>query len=262
MTEHPAPSASWLETGGHQSLDPFVAFAAAAGVTKTLALVTNLSVIPYRNPLLLAKSAATLNRMSDGRFYMGAGAGYLKSEYFALGVDFSERNALFDEALEVMTAPLERRTFRFRRHPFLGPQHPSPARASQWRRPDLDGRQFGRRPAPGGASFAAGWMPMTAPASVAKTARTPAGDHPEELNERLSTLKDYAGDRFDDMQLILGFSGASLANFERDAEQVRERMGELDAMGVDWTIIGAPWRRAPGTVEWVQAFGETFLKKS
>ena len=52
LTEHPAPSASWLETGGHQSLDPFVALAAAAGVTRTLALVTNLSVIPYRNPLL------------------------------------------------------------------------------------------------------------------------------------------------------------------------------------------------------------------
>ena len=74
----------------------------AAGVTTKLALVTNLSVIPYRNPLLLAKSAATLNRMSEGRFYMGAGAGYLKSEYFALGVDFKERNALFEEALQVM----------------------------------------------------------------------------------------------------------------------------------------------------------------
>ena len=69
LTEHPAPSNSWLESGGHQSLDPFVALASAAGVTTTLALVTNLSVIPYRNPLLLAKSAATLNRMSEGRFY-------------------------------------------------------------------------------------------------------------------------------------------------------------------------------------------------
>jgi probable F420-dependent oxidoreductase len=102
LTEHPAPSASRLGSGGHQSLDPFVARATGAVVTTTLALVTNLSVIPYRNPLLLAKSAATLNRMSDDRFYLGAGAGYLKSEYFALGVDFNERNALFEESLKVM----------------------------------------------------------------------------------------------------------------------------------------------------------------
>ena len=261
LTEHPAPSASWLETGGHQSLDPFVALAAAAAATTTLALVTNLSVIPYRNPLVLAKSAATLNRMSEGRFYMGAGAGYLKSEYFAVGVDFSERNALFDEALEVMQ-------LHWSGQPF-----------------DFDGLHFSARniqarpvPRNGGvpiwmggnsnaalrraAKYAAGWMPMTAPASVAKTARTPPVTSPEELNERLSVLKGYAGDRFDELQLILGFSGASLADFERNAEQIRQRMGEMDEMGVDWTIIGAPWRQAPGTADWVQAFGETFLKQS
>jgi len=261
LTEHPAPSASWLETGGHQSLDPFVALAAAAAATTTLALVTNLSVIPYRNPLVLAKSAATLNRMSEGRFFMGAGAGYLKSEYFAVGVDFSERNALFDEALEVMQ-------LHWSGQPF-----------------DFDGLHFSARniqarpvPRHGGvpiwmggnsnaalrraAKYAVGWMPMTAPASVAKTARTPPVTSPEELNERLSVLKGYAGDRFDELQLILGFSGASLADFERNAEPIRQRMGELDEMSVDWTIIGAPWRQAPGTAEWVQAFGETFLKQS
>ena len=62
------------------------------------------------------------------------------------------------------------------------------------------------------------------------------------------------------MELILGFGGHSLANFERDAEQIRHRLGEMDEMGVDWTIIGAPWRLAPGPLEWLQAFGETFLK--
>jgi probable F420-dependent oxidoreductase len=261
LTEHPAPSASWLETGGHQSLDPFVALAAAAGVTSNLALVTNLSVIPYRNPLVLAKSAATLNRMSEGRFYMGAGAGYLKSEYFAVGVDFSERNALFNEALEVMQLHWSGQPFDFDGLHFSARNiqaRPQPRHGGVpiWMGGNSDAAL--RR----AAKYAAGWMPMTAPASVAKTARTPPVTTPEELNERLSTLKGYAGDRFDDLQLILGFSGASLANFERDAEQVRHRMGEMDAQGVDWTIIGAPWRQAPGTVEWVQAFGETFLKKS
>ena len=259
LTEHPAPSASWLESGGHQSLDPFVALASAAGVTSSLALVTNLSVIPYRNPLLLAKSAATLNRMSEGRFYMGAGAGYLKSEYFALGVDFGERNALFEEALQVMQLHWSGEAF------------------------DFEGRHFSARniralPAPRGnrvpiwmggnsdtalkraARYADGWMPMGAPASVAKTARTPPVTTPEQLRERLGALERFAGERDERLELILSYSGPSLAHFERDAEQIRHRLGEMGEMGVDWTIIGPPWSPAPGPVEWLQAFGATFLE--
>jgi probable F420-dependent oxidoreductase len=259
LTEHPAPSASWLESGGHQSLDPFVALASAAGITSSLALVTNLSVIPYRNPLLLAKSAATLNRVSEGRFYMGAGAGYLKSEYFALGVDFGERNALFEEALQVMQLHWSGEAF------------------------DFEGRHFSARniralPAPRGnrvpiwmggnsdtalkraARYADGWMPMGAPASVAKTARTPPVTTPEQLRERLGTLERFAGERDERLELILSYSGPSLALFERDAEQIRHRLGEMGEMGVDWTIIGPPWSPAPGPVEWLQAFGATFLE--
>lgn len=260
LTEHPAPSNSWLESGGHQSLDPFVALASAAGVTSSLALVTNLSVIPYRNPLLLAKSAATLNRMSEGRFYMGAGAGYLKSEYFALGVDFKERNALFEEALQVMQ-------LHWSGEPF-----------------DFEGRHFSARniralPAPrhnkvpiwmGGnsdaalkraAKYADGWMPMTAPASVAKTARTPPVTTTEQLHERLGVLEQFAGERYEQLELILSYSGPSLGHFERDAEQIQHRLGEMEEMGVDWTIVGPPWSGAPGPTEWLQAFGETFLMR-
>ena len=95
--------------GGHQTLDPFVALAFAAAVTKRLRLLTYLAVVPYRNPFLLAKAAATLDRLSGGRFILGVGSGYLKTEFFALGVDFDERNALFDEALDVLPLALERR---------------------------------------------------------------------------------------------------------------------------------------------------------
>ncbi len=259
LTEHPAPSNSWLESGGHQSLDPFVALAAAAAVTKDLALVTNLSVIPYRNPLLLAKSAATLNRMSEGRFYMGAGAGYLKSEYYALGVDFKERNALFEEALQVMALHWSGEAFDFEGRHFSArniralpaPRH---NRVPIWMGGNSDAAL--RR----AATYADGWMPMTAPASVAKTARTPPVTNREQLDERLSTLRRFAGERFDQLELIMGYQGPSLANFERDAEQIRHRLGELEEMGIDWTIIGAPWSPAPGPAEWAQAFGAAFLQ--
>ena len=259
LTEHPAPSSRWLETGGHQSLDPFVALAAAAGVTTSLALVTNISVIPYRNPLLLAKSAATLNRMSEGRFYLGAGAGYLKSEYFALGVDFNERNALFEEALEVMQLHWKGEPFTFEgRHFSARDIQALPAPRNQSVPIWMGGNSNAalRR----AAKYAAGWMPMTAPASVAKTARTPPVTTTEELRERLGVLERLAGDRYGELELIMGFSGSGLGDFDRDAEKVRHRLDELEELGVDWVFVGPPWSPAPGPQEWVEAFGSSFIR--
>ncbi|HEY4332567.1 MAG TPA: TIGR03619 family F420-dependent LLM class oxidoreductase, partial [Ilumatobacteraceae bacterium] len=102
FTEHPAPGARWLAAGGHQTLDPFIALSFAAAVTTRIKLLTYLAVVPYRNPLLLAKTAASLDRLSAGRFILGVGTGYLKGEFRALGVDFDARNTAFDEALDVM----------------------------------------------------------------------------------------------------------------------------------------------------------------
>jgi len=73
FTEHPVPGARWLDAGGHQTLDPFVALAYAAAVTEHLRLLTYLAVAPYRNPFLMAKSAATIDRLSGGRFVLGLG---------------------------------------------------------------------------------------------------------------------------------------------------------------------------------------------
>ena len=111
LTEHPAPSATWLGAGGHQTVDPFVALGYAAARTERIALMTYLIVAPYRNPLLLAKAAATLDLLSGGRFVLGVGTGYLKGEFRALGVDFDERNRRFDEerverfAIDVQAVP-------------------------------------------------------------------------------------------------------------------------------------------------------------
>lgn len=75
FTEHPMPGDEWLHSGGHDALDPFVALAYVAAATTTLRLFTNLTVLPYRNPFLLAKAVATLDRVSGGRVILGAGVG-------------------------------------------------------------------------------------------------------------------------------------------------------------------------------------------
>ncbi|WP_051683692.1 TIGR03619 family F420-dependent LLM class oxidoreductase [Blastococcus sp. URHD0036] len=103
FSEHPAPPQTWrLDGAGHDELDPFLALTVAATATAGMRLLTFLTVLPYRNPFLLAKTTATLDRLSGGRLTLGVGTGYLEAEFAALGVDYAERNALFDEALEVL----------------------------------------------------------------------------------------------------------------------------------------------------------------
>jgi len=99
VTDHPAPSHEWLHANGHDSLDPFTALAFVAAATKSLQLMTNIVVLPYRNPFITAKAATTLQVLSGGRFIMGIGAGYQKAEFEAIGADFHRRGRLTDEAL-------------------------------------------------------------------------------------------------------------------------------------------------------------------
>jgi probable F420-dependent oxidoreductase len=107
VSDHPAPDARWLDHhGGHHALDPFVALSFAAAATTSLKLMTNIYVAAYRNPFLGAKSILSLDLLSGGRLIVGTGVGYLKPEFDALGVDYSRRGAIFDDALDVIVRSL------------------------------------------------------------------------------------------------------------------------------------------------------------
>src|SRR5438552_17789332 len=82
--------------------DPFVTLAYAAACTSTIRLGTGICLVPEHNPLILAKTAATLDRLSSGRFIFGAGVGWLAEEFHALGVPFEHRGARTREYIEVM----------------------------------------------------------------------------------------------------------------------------------------------------------------
>ena len=72
-------------------VDPYMALARAAAVTRTLKLGTSISLIPERNPLLTAKVISTLDLHSGGRFILGVGAGWLREETEIMGGDFDHR---------------------------------------------------------------------------------------------------------------------------------------------------------------------------
>jgi probable F420-dependent oxidoreductase len=83
-------------------LDPLVALAFAAAVTSRIRLATGILLLPQHNPVLVAKQAASLDRLSRGRFLLGIGVGWSSEEFAALGVPFRGRAQRAHEFVEVM----------------------------------------------------------------------------------------------------------------------------------------------------------------
>ena len=110
--EHPAvpvqSDSPFPATGGEipwtysHFTDPYIALARASGATSSIKLGTGITLVPERNPLLLAKEIASLDRFSGGRFLFGIGTGWLREETEIFGGDFEHRWTQTREALEVM----------------------------------------------------------------------------------------------------------------------------------------------------------------
>ena len=82
--------------------DPWVTIATMAAATTTIRFCTLIHILPLHHPVEVAKSLATLALYSDNRVMLGAGAGWMKEEFEALGVDFKTRGKRFDEMIEVL----------------------------------------------------------------------------------------------------------------------------------------------------------------
>jgi probable F420-dependent oxidoreductase len=82
--------------------DPFGAICGMAARTTRLRFNTQIYIAPLRHPILLAKALATASVMSGGRVALGAGVGWLREEFEALGVDFARRGRRLDEMIAVM----------------------------------------------------------------------------------------------------------------------------------------------------------------
>ncbi|WP_216896014.1 LLM class F420-dependent oxidoreductase [Nocardia alni] len=262
LSEHPAPGARWLASGGHQTLDSFVALGFVAGATERLRLLTYLAVAPYRNPLLLAKAVATLDRLSQGRAILGLGTGYLKGEYHALGVDFEERNALFDEALDVLPLHWRGEPFSYTGRHFsardivarpLPVQDPIPI----W----IGGNSaLTRRRV---AARAQAWMPMSGGAQLSSTARTPALGGIAELGARMAEVRTAAeaAGRTEHVDLVYSYSGQDMQSPAVDADRHRETFAELEKIGVDWIVVSSRTGTASATFDFIDAFGSTYLNR-
>lgn len=97
-------------------LELMVSMAHLAATTSRIRIGSGIAVIPYRNPVLTARTVASLDLLSGGRIDFGVGVGWLEREYRALGVGdaFARRGAYVDEALEVILACWKGGTVEFK----------------------------------------------------------------------------------------------------------------------------------------------------
>ena len=84
--------------------EPLAWLSFVAACTSELKLGTGITVLPQRNPLVLAKEAATIDQLSGGRLLLGVGTGWLREEFAALGVPFERRGARTDDYIQALRA--------------------------------------------------------------------------------------------------------------------------------------------------------------
>jgi probable F420-dependent oxidoreductase len=84
--------------------DPLIWLSYVAACSTSLVLATGILILPQRNPLVLAKELATLDRLSGGRMLLGIGVGWLREEFEALGVPWERRGERTDDYVAAMRA--------------------------------------------------------------------------------------------------------------------------------------------------------------
>ena len=256
VTDHPAPDAKWLDHGGHHALDPFVALSFAAAATTDVKLLTNVYIAAYRNPFLGAKSIQSLAVLSGGRLILGTAAGYLKPEFRALGIDFDNRGALLDEALDVLDKVLTGDDVAYEGTSFAARGvrlYPVPTAAPPiW----VGGNS---RPAVRRAvSRAQGWAPFNT-FGYATASRTAEISTLDELESAIAWAKKYAAEIGRTEPLDICFSAGNLLDDSKSTEERHETIAKLEGMGVTWLVVAPQGANRTEVIDHAHAFAEEFI---
>jgi probable F420-dependent oxidoreductase len=213
----PAVHAGWAGAYDVQSTfhEPFVLFGFLAGICPDLEFATGIVILPQRQTVLVAKQAAEVDILSDGRFRLGVGIGWNAVEYEALGERFNNRGRRIEEQIELLrrlwTEPAF--TFEGKFHHVTGAgisplplQQPIPLWMGGNAGPALE--RVGR--------LADGWFANAKPGP--------------QLDEALTTIRDSAqaaGRNPDDV----GIEGRILVG-DGDVDRIAREFGEWGDLGV------------------------------
>jgi probable F420-dependent oxidoreductase len=207
------------------SLEIFSLLSFVAAHTTRLRLHSGILVLPYRSPFVVAKLAATLDFLSDGRLTLGVGVGWMKDEFDIIGVPWERRGALTDESLEILRALFEGRSPVATAHYEFGEVHfePKPVQSP------LPIWVAGRGPAAlrRVARYGQGWFPVTTPEQL-----------PPELEQLRRQLdkEGRGGDTIDVVTAVIvdleGRSGIPGMPGVSNADEMLEHVGRWVEAGV------------------------------
>ncbi len=215
VTDHIAIPPDDAEGSGGRYLDPLATLAHLAGATERIRLGTGVLILPYRPIVPIARQIATIQELSGGRLLLGVGAGWMRAEFAALGVDRRRRGALTDEALDFL-----RRAFD------SGPEDVVETHGQPWLfRPNPERPRIYVGGAPPHAlaravAFGDGWMPM--------------GADPEVLEPAIRELRERAAEAGAPEPEVVCLGGVPLG----DRTQAIDRLGALAAIGVTRFVQG------------------------
>jgi probable F420-dependent oxidoreductase len=226
-------------------LAPVPALAAVAAATTTLRLGSLVFGNDYRNPFVLAKEAATLDVLSDGRFELSLGAGWMKTDYEEAGITYDTpkvRVARFEEAVQVVQGLLRTEgPFSFAGDYYEVHEHSLLPRPVQQPGPPLILGGGGRRV----LTFAAQHADIVSINANLRDgtggAETAPNMSPERTREKVAWVKEAADDRFDTLELnaLIGF-----VMITDDAAAIAEAMAPAfgiepaDALHVPGVLLG------------------------
>ncbi len=240
----PAMSTVWY--------DPVATLAHLAAVTERVRLLSHVAVVGLRHPLLTAKQYATLDHLSGGRLILGVGAGHVREEFEALGVDFERRGAVLDEVVDALRAALGPEEF---------PEH-------HGKHYDFAG--LGQRPRPAQPHVPL-WVGGSSPAAVRRAALRgdgwlPQGDPRDRLPERIARIRRLRAEAGRDGEYTVGAIAEPLyvgrpgwdtgrRTLAGAPEEIAESLRAYRAMGVDQIQVRFRSRDRAELIEQIGVFG-------
>ncbi len=237
------PDGHWLE--------PLTTLSVIGGMTQRVRLATNIIVAALRRPVVLAKSAATLDVLSGGRLDLGVGVGWQREEYDAAGLDFDGRGRLLDHTLEVCQtlwreprAAYDSPELRFEAIHMM-PKPVQPGGVPIWVSGTVNNRVVRRI-----AQFGSGWIPW--------------GPATENIGPAITEMKERvaeAGRDVSDLQVVGYLPTVKQDNGELDLARTMEAVPDLAAAGLTdlrarWTLPGDRTAAADSLATIVAAFRE------
>jgi len=220
--------------------DPFALLAFLAGRTRRIQLGASVIVLPYRNALVAAKSAATVDQASGGRFIFGVGVGWDQEEFTDLGLPFHRRGRMSDDYIRAIKAAWATDVPAYKGE-FLS----------------FSGATFAPRPVqrPNPPIWVGGAPGATSQAAIRRCAELGDAWHPlglslDEVDKGYATLREMAG-RFGRRQPpglaprnLLDLAdrprGAGRAAFQGSLDEVVSDVRRASALGAEWLTFDLP----------------------